>query len=260
MAFRKYTVDENVIPSGGGSALLPEGVYLWEVLGLKPSPEDTGDADPYFTIRCIARDGNPAGVGLTVQKRLIMSEKAMWVLGAFCEATAVDFGKVQQLGAAVTTYAKHQAYCVALAKLLVGKMFTAGVQDNDYTTGAGNSGTNSEFVMNSLLPASAFKAAGSYAGAAAAGTKKKAADLDDDDDEEEDDLETRFKNVVGDDDDDDEEDDEEDDEDEDDEDDDEDDEEDDDDEEEEEPPARSRRAPAAPARRAATPARRPGRR
>lgn len=248
--FKRYSVDENVVPSGGGSALLPEGVYLWETLGLKASPEDTGDSDPYFTMRAIARDGNPAGVGLTVSKRLIMSEKAMWTLGVFVEAVGMDFAAVQKLGAAVTTQAKHQALAAALSAKMTGKMFTAGVQDNDYTTGAGNTGTNSEFVMNSVLPASAFKAAPSYAGVGAASPGRKKAAADEDDEEEEDDLETRFKAVVGDDDDDDEDEDEEEEDDEEEDDEDDDEEEDEDEDDEPAPPARRGRPAAAPARRA----------
>lgn len=244
--FQGYSIDDSIDRIGSGSAHLPEGTYLWEVLSVKPSPDREGI--PYHTLKVIARDGIREGIGLTVNKTMTMKEDTHWVLGSICKATGVDTKKVRQLSGQVTTYKKHAAFSLALNNLLAGKMFAAAVQDNDYTSQAGNSGTNSELVMATVLPANSFKAA--PGGAVAAGKSKKA----EPDEDEEEDLETRFKNVIGDEDDEDDED--EDDEDEDDEDDDEDDE-DEEDEEEEEPPAR-RGAPTQPARRAA-PARRPAR-
>lgn len=251
MAFRPYSIDDNIIPSGGGSAQLPEGVYLWEIVSVKPHQDKADYAgESYHALKAIARDGNPAGVGLSVTKNLFMTDAAMWVLGAFCDTLGTDFAVVQKLGKSVKTYASHAALAAALSSKWAGKMFTCGVQDRDYTTSGGNTGTSSDFVMGSLMPASAFKAAPTYAGVAAPGSKKVAA-ADDDDEEEEEDLETRFKAVIGDDDDDDEEEEEEDDDDDED-DDDEDDEEDDEDEEDEEPaPRRGRPAAPAPAARRA---------
>lgn len=126
MPFHAYTIDDS-IDSSSGSARVPEGDYLVEIAGCKPSNEDH-DGEPNFQWTLRIAQGK-AGVGRTLRYTTTMKEGAQFGLGRLLSAVGVPTDSIRSK--TVTSYRDHQMMASSLEKALKGRPLGVMVADRD---------------------------------------------------------------------------------------------------------------------------------